>query len=154
MDWPVAADADRLIEEIGAKAYPAMALFDPQGRLADVFTGVGRRAYPDMFDAWLDRKMHAAGQATTAAVVDFRTCPMPIYPIDELRARHTGTVTLNFLVSRDGYIRKAEIKTSSGFPGLDQAAMVSLVRCRFKPAMSAGPPVERWSPVQYMWSIR
>jgi TonB family protein len=93
------------------------------------------------------------GFPTAAAVVDFRTCPMPIYPIDELRARHTGTVKLNFLVSIDGVVKKAEIATSSGFPGLDQAAMVSLVRCRFKPATSGGAPVETWSPVQYVWSM-
>jgi TonB family protein len=95
----------------------------------------------------------AQGLQRTAAVVDFRTCPKPSYPIDELRAHHTGKVTLNFLVSVDGYVKKAEITHSSRFPGLDQAAMVSLVRCRFKPATSGGAPFETWSPVQYVWAM-
>jgi TonB family protein len=95
----------------------------------------------------------AQGLQRIAAVVDFRTCPKPSYPIDALRAHHTGKVTLNFLVSIDGYVKKAEITHSSGFPGLDQAAMVALVRCRFKPATSGGVPLETWSPVQYVWSM-
>lgn len=60
LTWPIVTDADKLIKEIGEKAYPTMALFDPKGRLVDVYTGVGRLAYPAMFDAWLDKKMGAA----------------------------------------------------------------------------------------------
>lgn len=88
------------------------------------------------------------------AVIDFRTCPRPIYPAEDLRGRHTGTVTLRFLVGTDGYVKKAEIAASSGYPGLDQAAMVSLVRCHFSPALADGVPQETWSPVQYVWSMQ
>jgi hypothetical protein len=42
--------------------------------------------------------------------------------LDEVRAKHTGTVKLNFLIGADGAIRKAEIGTSPDYPALDQAA--------------------------------
>jgi TonB family protein len=62
-------------------------------------------------------------------------------------------VVLNFLVGVDGNIKKAEIATSSGYPGLDKAALTSLVQCHFTPAMLDGAPVEKWAPVTYVWSI-
>jgi TonB family protein len=86
-------------------------------------------------------------------IADVRTCA-PIYPASELRARHTGTVMLNFLIGTEGQVKKAEIQTSSGFPGLDEAAMVSLSRCRFVPATANGVVVEKWWPVKYVWSIQ
>ncbi|KGF78597.1 hypothetical protein IA69_29205 [Massilia sp. JS1662] len=86
-------------------------------------------------------------------MIDFKTCPRPTYPPDELRAKHTGMVKLNFLIGTDGAIKRAAIGTSSGFPALDQAALAALSRCRFTPGTSAGAPAEKWSPVQYRWSI-
>jgi TonB family protein len=88
------------------------------------------------------------------AVADFRSCPPPRYPVEDLGAKHTGKVTLKFLVGVDGYVKQAEIARSSGYPGLDRAAMVSLGQCRFRPAMSEGRPIERWSPVQFEWSLK
>jgi TonB family protein len=119
-------------------------------------TKVARNGLPDVTLRLRSKSPEENGPRlpTTAAVADFKSCPKPEYPINDLRARHTGTVKLNFLISIDGVVKKAEITTSSGFPGLDQAAMVSLVRCRFKPATSGGVPVERWSPVQYVWDMK
>jgi TonB family protein len=91
--------------------------------------------------------------AERPAMIDFKTCGRPTYPADELRAKHTGMVKLNFLVGADGAVRKAGIGTSSGYPALDRAALAALSRCRFTPGTSAGAPVEKWSPVQYRWSI-
>lgn len=91
--------------------------------------------------------------AELPAMIDFKTCPRPAYPPDEVRAKHTGLVKLNFLIGADGAIRKAEIGTSSGYPALDQAALAALSRCSFTPGTSAGAPVEKVSVVQYKWSI-
>jgi TonB family protein len=92
-------------------------------------------------------------QVARPAMIDFKTCDRPAYPPDELRARLTGMVKLNFLVGTDGAIRKTEIGTSSGHPALDQATLAALSRCRFTPGTSAGAPAEKWSPVQYRWTI-
>jgi TonB family protein len=152
--WPVVTDASKLIHDIGEHAYPALALFDPEGRLVEVKVGIGLLAYPDRFDAWLDQKLTGvAPPVRTPAVVDFRSCPKPVYPRDELRAKHTGTVTLRFLISAEGGVRKVDVATSSGFPGLDQAALTMLGQCRFTPATLAGVPVETWQPVLYRWTI-
>jgi TonB family protein len=91
--------------------------------------------------------------AERPAMIDFKTCGRPAYPAGELRAKHTGAVKLNFLVGTDGAVRKAEIGTSSGYPALDQAALAALSRCSFTPGTSGGAPAEKWSPVQYRWSI-
>ena len=91
--------------------------------------------------------------AELPAMIDFKTCPRPAYPPDEVRAKHMGLVKLNFLIGADGAIRKAEIGTSSGYPLLDQTALAALSRCRFTPGTSAGVPVEKVSVVQYKWSI-
>lgn len=91
--------------------------------------------------------------AELPAMIDFKTCPRPAYPPDEVRAKHMGLVKLNFLIGADGAIRKAEIGSSSGYPALDQAALAALSRCSFTPGTSAGAPAEKWSPVQYRWTI-
>lgn len=58
--WPVITGADKLTKEIGVKAYPTMALFDPKGKLVEVMTGSVRLENPVAFDAWLDKKLAAA----------------------------------------------------------------------------------------------
>lgn len=90
---------------------------------------------------------------TSFEAVDFGTCAAPLYPQDDLLAKHTGTVTLNFLVGADGYVKKSQVASSSGHPGLDLAALSALSRCRFKPVLAKGVPVERWRHVQFVWSM-
>lgn len=152
-DWPIVTSADGLFQQIGVDISPSTALFDPDGKLVEVIRSVGWFEDPARFDAWLDQRTGRNKNTPVAAIADLRNCAMPVYPVEELRARHTGTVKVNFLISTDGIIKKAEMTTSSGFPGLDQAAMVALMRCRFKPATVNGMPVERWAPVEYRWTL-
>jgi TonB family protein len=91
--------------------------------------------------------------AERPAMIDFKTCDRPAYPPAEVRAKHTGTVKLNFLVGVDGAVRKAGIGTSSGYPALDQTALDALSRCRFTPGTSAGVLAEKWARVEYRWAI-
>lgn len=153
--WPVATGGEQLVRQLGVDTYPSLALFDPQGKLV---VAMGRLEDPNTFATWLGQKIGAVpvaspNPAERPAMIDFKTCGRPAYPPDEVRAKHTGTVTLNFLIGADGAIRKAEIGTSSGYPALDEAALAALSRCRFTPGTSAGAPVEKRSRVQYKWSI-
>jgi TonB family protein len=153
--WPVATGGGELIKQIGVDAYPSLALFDPQGKLV---AAMGRLDDPKAFATWLDQKTGAVpvariDPAERPAIIDFKTCSRPAYPRDELRAKHTGTVKLNFLVGADGTIKKAGIGTSSGYPALDEAALAALSGCHFTPGTSAGAPIEKWASVQYRWSI-
>jgi TonB family protein len=87
------------------------------------------------------------------AVVDFASCAKPVYPRAEIAAGHAGTVSLRFLIGVDGYVHDSLVVKSSGYRELDQAAMVGLARCHFKPATKDGAPVDEWVPIQYVWSM-
>lgn len=153
--WPVATGGGQLVGQIGVEAYPSLALFDPQGKLV---VAAGRLEDPDSFASWLGAKIGSVpvGQVNSAerpAMIDFKTCDRPAYPASAVRGKHTGTVTLKFLVGPDGAMKKAEIGVSSGHPALDQAALSTLSGCRFMPGTAAGVPTEKWAHVQYKWSI-
>lgn len=92
------------------------------------------------------------GMPPPGSIADISACA-PVYPASELRAKHTGTVMLRFLIGTGGDVKQAEVVSSSGFPGLDEAAKRSLSRCRFIPARSDGVPVEKWGPMKYVWTI-
>jgi D-alanyl-D-alanine endopeptidase (penicillin-binding protein 7) len=91
---------------------------------------------------------------THSALVDFDTCVKPMYPHDELRAGHQGTVTLAYMVDREGVVRQARVRKSSGYPRLDEAARGAIARCSFKPATVDGKPVEKLTLVQYVWTLQ
>ncbi|GAB3387101.1 M56 family metallopeptidase [Massilia agri] len=101
---------------------------------------------------------HAAPAAATrnpdtSAVADFNSCKRPEYPAESIKQHHTGTVTLGFLVAKNGGVKESKITRSSGHPLLDDAAQSALVKCRFKPAITKGKPVEAWTAVQYVWTL-
>jgi len=88
----------------------------------------------------------------TSAVVDFNSCAKPMYPHDELAAKHEGTVVMKFLVNVDGTVGAARVERTSGFPALDQAAVEALAKCRFTPASKGGQPIQTWQGIQYVWT--
>ncbi|MEW6759274.1 MAG: M56 family metallopeptidase [Pseudomonadota bacterium] len=101
---------------------------------------------------------HAAPAAATkdpdtSAVADFNSCKRPEYPAESVKQQHTGTVTLGFLVAKNGGVKESKVTRSSGHPLLDDAAQSALVKCRFKPATTKGKPVEAWTAVQYVWTL-
>jgi len=94
------------------------------------------------------------GTPPPGSIADISTCSPPVYPASEVRANHTGTVMLKFLIGTGGEVKQAEVEISSGFPRLDEAAKLALSRCRFIPASSDGIPVEKWVPFKYVWTIQ
>jgi TonB family protein len=161
LTWPIVTDAGELAGEIGAK-FPAIALFDPKGKLVQVTVGEIPAENSFGLDLWLNKLIAATQSAAegvqhlppVATVAQVKTCAAPIYPETELRAKHTGIVKLNLLINTDGHAKKSKIVESSGFSRLDQAAIGFFGRCRFNPAMSNGVPVESWSSVNYKWTIK
>jgi len=89
----------------------------------------------------------------TSAVADFNSCKRPEYPAESVKQEHTGTVTLGFLIAKNGTVKTSRVTTSSGHALLDEAAQSALVKCRFKPATTKGKPVEAWTAVQYVWTL-
>lgn len=82
------------------------------------------------------------------------TCRRPEYPEDERRQNHEGTVTLRFLISKEGVVKASSVDTSSGYPALDEAARVAIAKCRFHPAIVDGAPREAWTAIQFVWDAR
>jgi bla regulator protein BlaR1 len=89
----------------------------------------------------------------TAAVANFDTCKRPEYPAESIKQEHTGTVTLDFLVAKNGKVKESKVAKSSGHVALDESAHQALTKCTFKPATAKGKPIESWTAVQYVWTL-
>ncbi len=95
-----------------------------------------------------------APDVRTKAVADFNTCAKPVYPQEARRFEQTGTVMLSFLIGTDGKVADSKILKSSGFRSLDQAAVVGISKCQFKPATLNGVPEQAWMQMQYVWTLQ
>lgn len=100
---------------------------------------------------------HAAptrqAKVDTEAVANFESCKRPVYPAESIAQKHTGTVSLGFLVATNGTVKESKVTKSSGHAALDDAAHTALTKCTFKPATAKGKPVESWTAVQYVWTL-
>ncbi|MFT3683905.1 MAG: TonB family protein [Phycisphaerales bacterium] len=67
--------------------------------------------------------------------VPARDNPPPVYPKDEARQGHQGTVLLHVVVSKDGRVVSTEVSRSSGFSALDSTAAETVRGWRFDPAL-------------------
>lgn len=65
-----------------------------------------------------------------------------------------GTVLLRVQVKADGNAGAVEIRTSSGFPMLDEAARDAVKEWRFIPATRDGKPVTEWYLVPVTFTLR
>ena len=70
--------------------------------------------------------------------------PKPAYPAISKRLGEQGKVILRVLIGADGLPQKAEIKQSSGFDRLDQAALTTVMRWRYVPGKRGGVPETMW----------
>lgn len=69
----------------------------------------------------------------------------PDYPPVSRRLGQEGTVVLSLYILESGRVGEAKVKTSSGFPKLDEAAVTHALRAwRFRPATENGKAVPVW----------
>ena len=67
------------------------------------------------------------------------THTIPGYPTLDRRLNHEGTVVLALSIGADGSVNDAKVATSSGYDGLDQAAIAWVkAHWRYKPATKGG----------------
>ncbi len=90
-----------------------------------------------------------APSATTAVVLpssdaDYLNNPPPAYPRMSRRLGEQGTVLVRVFISTEGRAEKAEIRTSSGYARLDEAALETVQRWRYLPGKRAGLPEAMW----------
>jgi protein TonB len=79
-----------------------------------------------------------------SADADYLNNPPPTYPRQSKRMGEQGTVVLRVLIGLQGTTEKAEIRTSSGFVRLDQAALETVQRWRYVPGKRNGSPEAMW----------
>ena len=79
-----------------------------------------------------------------SADADYLKNPPPSYPRLSRRNGEQGTVIVRVFISTQGAPEKAEVRTSSGFARLDQAALEAVQRWRFVPGRRNGTPEAMW----------
>ncbi len=68
--------------------------------------------------------------------------PEPVYPAFARRLGYEGRVVLHIQVLATGSVGTVRVERSSGYAVLDEAALESVKRWRFKPAQRGGQPVD------------
>lgn len=75
---------------------------------------------------------------------DYLQNPKPAYPAMSKRLGEQGKVLVRVLIGVDGLAQKAEIRQSSGFDRLDQAALATTQRWRYVPGKRGGVAEAMW----------
>ena len=70
--------------------------------------------------------------------------PAPNYPAASKRMGETGKVMVRAYIDENGAVQDIQLKTSSGYDRLDQAALDTVRRWRFKPGTSNGVARPMW----------
>lgn len=70
--------------------------------------------------------------------------PKPAYPVLSKRMGEQGKVVVRVLIGVDGTAQQAEIRTSSGYDRLDQAALTTVLKWRYVPGKRGGVPEAMW----------
>jgi len=78
----------------------------------------------------------------------------PVYPGMSKKLKEEGTVLLKILVTKEGRVADIEIKNSSGFKRLDDAAVKAIKRWKFNPATQAGAAIDYWYDIDFEFSLR
>lgn len=92
----------------------------------------------------------STASATPAPVVlpssdaDYLNNPATVYPGMSRRMGEQGTAVLRVFINTEGRAEKAEIRTSSGYSRLDEAALDTVKRWRYVPGKRAGVPEAMW----------
>jgi len=85
---------------------------------------------------------------------DYLSNPKPVYPTASRRLGEEGKVMLRVRVSAAGAPLAVDIKQSSGFARLDEAAKTAVERWRFVPAKRGAEAVESWVAVPIVFSLQ
>lgn len=86
----------------------------------------------------------AAPKTLPSSAVRYLVPPVLSYPRASRDLGESGVVRLRVLVDEQGRPREIEVAKSSGFPRLDQAALVAMRAARFQPHLEDGQPRMVW----------
>ena len=97
----------------------------------------------------------AASSTPSAAAQDLKTATRvdPIYPPASRRAGEEGTVRVRVLVDEKGRPKDVQVAQSSGFSGLDEAAVAAVRKWRFVAATNGQGPISAWTQVAVTFKL-
>ena len=75
---------------------------------------------------------------------DYLQNPKPAYPALSKRLGEQGKVIVRVLIGADGAAQQAELRQSSGFDRLDQAALDTVLKWRYVPGKRSGVAEAMW----------
>jgi protein TonB len=84
---------------------------------------------------------------------DYLQNPAPTYPALARRMHEQGRVLIRVLVSADGVPERIELKTSSGFPRLDNSALETIRSWKFVPARQGEQKIAAWVVVPITFTL-
>ncbi len=87
------------------------------------------------------RHVASPKQLSFNPIVFCRKLSAPIYPSDSRRLGEEGKVLIQVELDTDGQVDKAEVFNSSGYAGLDNAALAAVKTWRCEPIMRDGHSV-------------
>jgi protein TonB len=90
--------------------------------------------------------------AEVPAMLNDKNCKAE-YPKASLMNEEQGDVTMAFLIGADGNVVESKVEKSSGFKGLDKAALKAMSACKFKPGTKDGAVAQTWTKVDYSWKL-
>ena len=96
---------------------------------------------------------HALAQAFPAdLLVSPESCTTPEWPKEARRYEIEGVTLVHFRIAEDGGIDGAKVARTSSWKLLDEAALQSLVKCRFKAGLAEAERRKTFS-VQFVWTL-
>jgi protein TonB len=137
----------------------------PNAKASDIIATPGGPAATENPTATAADDPPAATQSTTASApaptettqarfdADYLKNPAPAYPAMSRRLREEGRVVLRVFVSVEGRPQQIELKTSSGFARLDQAAEDAVRRWKFVPARHGDKAFATWVAVPIVFNL-
>jgi protein TonB len=78
----------------------------------------------------------------------------PEYPATSADNCEEGSTKMKLSIDEKGHVVDVQLVTSSGFPALDNAALVAARKWRFSPARTGGKPVASEKVMVLKWELR
>lgn len=79
--------------------------------------------------------------------------PTPVYPPRARQAGHEGKVILRVTINSSGQTESIEVKTSSNYSSLDEAAKEAVRRVRFRPYTSGGVAMRAMADIPFEFKL-